>query len=119
MALANAGFTVDAVCPSEHPLSATSALRRSHSYRGLSPLDSIVAALASANPDLLIPCDDLATRQLHEIHRARSRETQGPAMRALIERSLGAPESFPMVYAERRSLKPRRPKECVPPEPRW
>jgi hypothetical protein len=100
MALANAGFSVDAVSPSDHPLRATSALRRMHSYRGLSPLASIERAIASANPDLLIPCDDLAARQLHEVHeRARRQHNQGSAICGLIERSLGAPESFLVVYA--------------------
>jgi hypothetical protein len=100
MALANAGFTVDAVSPSDHPLRATSALRRIHSYRGLSPLASIEAAMGSAKPDLLIPCDDLAARQLHEVHeRARRQQSQRSAICGLIERSLGAPESFLVVYA--------------------
>lgn len=100
MALAHAGFTVDAVCPSGHPLSATGALRQTHPYRGLSPVVSIEAGIAAANPDLLIPCDDLATRQLHQLHqRARNRGDAGLAICRLIERSIGTPESFPVVYA--------------------
>jgi hypothetical protein len=100
MALANAGFTVDAVCPSGHPLMVTGAHRQTYPYHGLRPLASIEAGIAAAKPDLLIPCDDLATRQLHQHHeRARSRGAAGSATCALIERSLGARESFPVVYA--------------------
>jgi hypothetical protein len=100
MALANAGFTVEAVCPSSHPLRKTGAPRQTHGYNGLRPLASIEAGIAAANPDLLIPCDDLATRQLHEIHqRAQNRRDAGRAICKLIERSLGTPESFPVVYA--------------------
>ena len=100
MALANAGFTVDAVCPSGHPLSKTGAPRQTHAYNGLRALASIETAIAAANPDLLIPCDDLATRQLHEIHqRGQNNGDAGRAIGKLIERSLGTPESFPVVYA--------------------
>jgi ATP-grasp domain len=100
MALAWAGFTVDAICPSGHPLSKTGALRRTHRYRGLSPLASIRGGITAANADFLIPCDDLATRQLHEIHKnERNRVADGSAISKLIERSLGAPDSFPIVYA--------------------
>jgi hypothetical protein len=100
MALANAGFTVDAVCPSGHPLSKTGAPRRTYPYRGLSPLASIEAGIVASRPDFLISCDDLATRQLHDIHqRAQNRGEAGTALCKLIERSLGTPESFPVVYA--------------------
>ena len=100
MALANAGFTVDAVCPSGHPLRNTGAPRQMHAYRGLRPLASIEAGIAAANPDLLISCDDLATRQLHQIYqRARNRRDAGIKICGLIERSFGLPESFPVVYA--------------------
>jgi hypothetical protein len=100
MALANTGFTVDAVCPSRHPLNTTGAPRKIHAYRGLAPSASIAAGIAAASPDLLIPCDDLATRQLHELYeRERLRGVDGSAICKLIERSLGAPESFRVVYA--------------------
>jgi Carbamoyl-phosphate synthase L chain, ATP binding domain len=98
MALADAGFTVDAICPSGHPLHRMSVTRQTYPYRGLTPLVSIVAAIASAKPDLVIPGDDLATRHLHKLyHRERDRETPGTETCTLLERSLGAPESFPVV----------------------
>ena len=100
MALAKAGFAVQAVCPSRHTLRKTSAVRRAHAYRALTPLLSFADAITAANPDLIIPGDDLATRHLHQLHR-RERNTgkAGSQICDLIERSLGAAEGFDVVYA--------------------
>ena len=98
MALANAGFIVDAVCPAGHPLGKMKAVRQTHAYRGLAPLASFADAMAASKPDCVIPGDDLATSHLHGLHdRARQQGEAGQAIRELIERSLGAPESFPVV----------------------
>src|SRR5580698_3932000 len=100
IALADAGFTVDAVCPSGHPLFKTRGTRQIHKYRGLSPSSSFSAAIAAARPDLIVPGDDLATRQLQQLHqRERSNGEVGAAICALIERSLGVPENFPAMFA--------------------
>jgi hypothetical protein len=100
MALANAGCTVEAVCPSGHPLGSTSAVQRTHDYHGLTPLRSFTAAITATKPDLIVPGDDLATCHLHKLHRrAEGREGKAVELRNLIERSLGASESYPVVYA--------------------
>jgi len=100
MALADAGCLVDAVCPSGHPLGSMRNVRRVYGYRGLTPLSSFAAAIATARPDLVVPGDDLATSHLHDLHaRERRRGKAGLLVSELIERSLGAPESFPVVYA--------------------
>jgi hypothetical protein len=101
MALAHAGCTVDAVCPAGHPLSRMSAVRQTHSYRGLMPLNSFMDAVAATQPELIVPGDDLATCHLHRLYE-QARQTggeSGKALATLIERSLGSPESFPVVYA--------------------
>lgn len=95
MALAHAGCIVDAVCPPQHPLGKISAVRRTYSYRGLMPLKSFARAIAGTEPDLVVPGDDLATQHLHSLHQ---REERDGKTAALIERSLGTPESFPVVY---------------------
>ena len=106
MALANAGCTVHAVCPSGHPLEKTRALGQMHAYNGLRPLKSFADAIAATHPDFIIPGDDLATRQLHQLYdRARSDGKSGALLCALIARSLGAPESFPVVYARTAFMK--------------
>jgi hypothetical protein len=100
MALARAGCTVTAVCPSGHPLRKVSVVRDARIYNGLMPLSSFRDAIAAIQPDVVIPGDDLATRHLHRLHeRERQSGKAGGMVCAVIERSLGAPESFPVVYA--------------------
>src|ERR1700722_158505 len=100
MALANAGFTVDIVCPRRHPVSKTKVARKIHRFNGLAPLRSLSAAITDAEPELIVPGDDLATRHLHRLYeRERQNGKAGSAICALIERSLGAAESFPVSYA--------------------
>ena len=98
MALANAGCTVESVCPSGHPLDKTKSLRPRYVYNGLTPLKSFAAAIAETKPDLIVPGDDLAARHLHDLYdRARRRGKASEPICALIERSLGASASFPVV----------------------
>ena len=100
IALSNAGCVVRAVCPPRHPLGKTSAVSQLHVYHGLAPLASFADAIAVSKPDLIVPSDDLATRHLHELYRQEKRRGKaGASICELIERSLGAPESFPVVYA--------------------
>jgi hypothetical protein len=96
MALAHAGCVVDAVCPAGHPLRKISAVRRTFGYRGLAPLASFAHAIAETKPDLIVPGDDLATLHLHRLHQQEERSGEAAT---LIARSLGMPESFPVVYA--------------------
>jgi len=100
MALANAGCEVDAVCPNPHPLRKTRSLRQAHVYHGLAPLVSFARAMESTQPDLIVSADDLATQHLHRLYvqEQRSGKTNSTIC-ALIERSLGEPESFPVVSA--------------------
>lgn len=95
MALKNAGFVVEAVCPSDHPLSKLSATLTTYPYHALLPESSIREALLESHADLCIPCDDLATALLQAIHRgARREESAGSWICTLIERSLGDPVSY-------------------------
>lgn len=106
IALANAGFAVEAVCPSRHPLGETHAAQRIHGYHGLRPLTSFASAITAASPDLVVPGDDLSARHLHELYRqTRDRQGSGADFCSLIERSLGAPESFPILFARTRFMK--------------
>jgi len=97
MALANAGCVVDAVCPSGHPLSRTGAVHQTHVYNGLAPLTSFADAIAAAKPEIIVPGDDLATWYLQHLYRREQGSTKRGTLCALIEHSLGAPESFPIV----------------------
>jgi hypothetical protein len=100
MALAIAGFMVDMVCPRRHPISKTKVVRKIHRFNGLAPLRSLRAAITDVEPDLIVSGDDLATRLLHRLYeRERQDGRTGSVICALIERSLGAAESFPISYA--------------------
>ena len=100
MALAKSGFIVKAVCPTRHPLRKTSAVHDAYTYHGLTPLMSFAEAIAAAKPDLIVPCDDLATQHIHQLYYGElAHGNTGGLMRGLIERSLGSPESFSVVYA--------------------
>jgi carbamoylphosphate synthase large subunit len=100
MALASAGCEVEMVCPPSHPAHKTKAVRRIHVYRGLAPLTSLARAIATTQPDFIVSGDDLATQHLHRLYAREKRNGRvESAMCALIERSLGAPESFPVVNA--------------------
>lgn len=100
MALGNVGCSVEAVCPPRHPLRKTRSVRRIHNYSCLSPLGSLAKAISSAKPDLVVPGDDLAAQHFHDLYQREQRNGEaGPSTCALIERSLGAPASFQIVYA--------------------
>ncbi len=98
--LADAGFHVEAVCPPRHPLSTLDSMQRVHAYRSLRPLSSFASAILLAKPDFIVPGDDLAANYLHRLHTAEcARHDSRSIVCAAIERSLGAPESFPVVFA--------------------
>jgi len=104
MAMADAGCIVEGVCPVGHPLGKIRAVSRTYRYNGLAPVRSFSAAIRAAKPQLIIPGDDLAAHQLHHLHRRELlRGENGAQVCCLIERSLGSPESFPVVY-ERATL---------------
>jgi Carbamoyl-phosphate synthase L chain, ATP binding domain len=104
ISLVNAGFTVQAVCPRRHPLYKTTAVQQFHTYRGLAPL-MIANAISAVMPDVIIPCDDAATLQLHELYvRALHRGPVGQPTCSLLERSLGAPANFAALYERTTSM---------------
>ena len=90
-ALHRLGCTVSALCPPKHPLTHVSGIRRIYHYGGIFSLASLRRALHDCRPDILIPCDDGVVAQLHALHGLDS------SLRSLIERSLGPPESYPVV----------------------
>lgn len=97
-ALADAGFRVEALCPSRHPIAKTDSSIRTHAYHGLAPGRSLARAVTAAKPNIVIPGDDLAAEHLHDLHsRPELHTSNSPELNALIETSLGSPEAFPIV----------------------
>jgi hypothetical protein len=91
--LTKAGCHVSAVCPTRgHPLLYTSVVQEKFPYSSLRPVESLIAAIEATNPEIIIPCDDRGVEHLHELFlRADTK------LAALIERSLGSPESYGAV----------------------
>jgi ATP-grasp domain-containing protein len=98
--LTKAGCRVSGVCPTRgHPLQYTRVIQRVFPYSGLRPLESLAAAIEATEPQIIIPCDDRGVQHLHELHARARLATSGSALADLIERSLGAPESYPIASA--------------------
>jgi hypothetical protein len=102
MAMARERCDVHVVCPPGHPVERVRSTRL-YRYRATRPLQSIAAAISAATPDCVIPCDDLAADHLYRLYRGAA-GTAGATMRALLERSLGAPGSLPMLSARTRLI---------------
>lgn len=94
IALTKAGCAVSAVYPAHgHPLAKTAVIQKRYPYRPIRPLPSLAQAIQDVRPHLVIPCDDRAVQHLHELH-AQQADTPRCHVRAVIERSLGAPSSY-------------------------
>lgn len=96
---------VSAICPRGHPLRVLGNLRAVHTYSALSPLDALARAIRQDAPDIIVPTDDRVVGHLHALHAAAtSRDPDSIALRALIERSLGAPVGFALSGTRDRLL---------------
>ena len=100
MGFAALGCEVSIVCTDHHPVENIRAPYHSFSYSALRPLASLLRAIESTAPDLIIPCDDRVVQHLHQLcweFRTHGGQQQGVA--SLIERSLGPASSYPIVSA--------------------
>lgn len=97
-AFAATGLGVAALCPPGHPLRKVRAVGRLFPYAALRPVDALARAVVACAPDLLVPCDDRAAEHCAALH-ARGDE----ATRALVRRSMGAPESY-RLFGSRHAL---------------
>jgi formate-dependent phosphoribosylglycinamide formyltransferase (GAR transformylase) len=91
IALARDDAEVVAIASFNHPLGLTDAVSRLFRYSAAAPVRSLAAAISRSTPDLIIPCDERAVGHLHKLQRT----TRDAGVKALIERSLGAPEGYP------------------------
>jgi ATP-grasp domain len=106
IAFSIAGCQIDVIAPRGHPVTKISAPPRVHRYHVFAPLRSFATAIDVARPDLVIPCDDLATAHLHALHqRPLSVPADADAFRALLARSLGDPANFAAASARTRLMK--------------
>lgn len=89
MALRAVGFRTSIWCTRTHPMLLTDAVHRRHPYRILA-VRSLEAAILTANPDLIVPCDEPATANLQELaERAGTVSHVDSRILPVIRRSLG------------------------------
>ena len=90
---------VAAVCPMpDHPIQKVRGVHRFFRYSGHSPLKSLRRAIEAFDPNIVIPSCDRSVLHLHELHALLQLQgSSGEQIALLIERSLGPPESFPVV----------------------
>ncbi len=77
----------------------TRVVDRHYEFQGFRPLRCLELAIREADPDLILPCDELAALQLHRLHAqlSASQSETSASVCAVIERSLGNPESYPLL----------------------
>jgi hypothetical protein len=85
------GCAVEALCPRGHALGEVSGIGRIHRYSGRDSRAALERAIDGARPAIVMPCDDRAVWQLHELHERR------PDLRALIEASIGESRSYAIL----------------------
>lgn len=99
MALRDGGCHVDAICPPGHPLHAVTGIDRLFRYSHNDSLGALRRAIVEARPRIIVPCDDGVVWQLHELH------ARDPALRELIEYSLGPADTYPIIRSRERLLR--------------
>ena len=115
--LLRAGHAVSILCPSDHPSVKILRAHDTFPYERFGPLGSLANAIEATKPDIVIPCDDLAVRHLHQLHSSnRARSASEVDIPALIVRSLGPPESYPIVDSRYMLLKVARDEGVLTPE---
>lgn len=104
------GCDVSIVCPSPgHPAAKTRAMRQTLRYAGSRPLVSLKNAIDAVSPDIILPLCDRSVQHLHALHAKEVAEngSESKVVR-LIERSLGAPESFEVLSSRYQLLETAR-----------
>lgn len=105
IAFTDAGADVTVVCPKGNAARVLKRLRGTYSYSPLAPRQALVRAILGSRPDIIVPTDDRTVEHLQALHRASSSaDPDDVAMRALIVRSLGAPEGYALVGTRHRLL---------------
>jgi hypothetical protein len=90
-AFASLGARVEAICLKRSPLRQSGVAMRRHDFSPLKPLASLMAAIAAAAPDLVVPCDDLMAELLWRLARVR------PDLAPLLARACGDADLFPAL----------------------
>jgi thioesterase domain-containing protein len=92
-ALTEAGFEVSACRPADHPLDVVTTLSADHRLHRLRRTAGLEAAIRASRPDLLLPDEERAWALIRRLHG----RTTDPAIKTLIEHSLGEPADWEQI----------------------
>jgi hypothetical protein len=99
MAFHAVGCQVDLVCPTDHPAFSTHAIENRYKYHGVTAQQSFWKAILSSQPDIVIPCDDVAMRHLHCLYAAalQAHDEDSSELCQVLQVSMGDPASYPIT----------------------
>jgi glutathione synthase/RimK-type ligase-like ATP-grasp enzyme len=99
LSFASTSCLVEAVSPSGHPLELTNAAQKFYRFDAFTPGASLRAAIEKSQPDLVIPCDDVAAIHLRRVCAGAAASSSGPsrALFELLTRSMGELSSYPIL----------------------
>ncbi len=95
MELHDAGARVSLISPTNHPARTLNWIRDRSIYRAWAPGGSLESAIRRLRPDIVIPCDEITVRDLHDI----ARDTASPPVRQSIVRSTAPVPRFPTIVS--------------------
>jgi hypothetical protein len=117
IALREMGADVAVLCPSiEHVPKKLKSVGPFFHYDGTQPIESLQAAIDSFRPEIIIPCCDRGVQHLHTLHESPRSTSDGIRTAALIERSIGAPRSFPITASRFQLLEVAKSEGILVPE---
>ncbi len=117
---AKLGCEVAVLGPSPgNPARRSTGVHRLLHYGGLHPLVSLRSAIESFDPEIVIPTCDRSVQHLRELHaKTVAGGDRDVAIAKLIERSLGAPESFSVASSRESLIRIARSEGILVPETR-
>jgi hypothetical protein len=91
-----AGARVFSLCPVGNPVRKLKFLEGRQTYSATEATKSLERSITSFEPDLIVPMDDRVVEHLHSLYARVVTATDhvGTAVRAVIERSIGAPSGY-------------------------
>jgi len=115
LALIAKGFEVGSIAPGDHGICTVSGIKAHFRSVSYSATGSFVASVIERwPPDIVIPCDDIATCCLHDLYAkaSKGRGHNPETIKTIIENSLGDPASYSIAqkkselisFAEREGL---------------
>ncbi len=93
-----AGCRVSVLCPPGHPVRAVPGVTV-FEQQPFNPIAALTKAIAACRPTMVVPSDDRAVANLHQLY-----QTGSETVRKLVERSLGAPENYPIIRSRTRFI---------------